>query len=118
MNNSIFALRATLGDSARIAPRARLQHPRAPAVGSRVAERARPPPADRRLHVRAVTATRRSAARRSAGRAMTIAFKKRKRHGRATRRTLRQAMADTEVARLLILSLPPDYRIHPTDAKR
>jgi hypothetical protein len=44
---------------------------------------------------------------------MTIAFKKRRPRSRATR----PLVVETEVARLLLLSLPPGYRLPPTDGK-
>jgi hypothetical protein len=45
---------------------------------------------------------------------MTITFKKLRPRSRATR----QAIAETEVARLLLLSLPPGYRMSPTNGQR
>jgi hypothetical protein len=45
---------------------------------------------------------------------MTIAFKKRRRRESATR----SPVVETEVARLLLLSLPPAHRVPTTSGKR
>lgn len=45
---------------------------------------------------------------------MTIAFKRRRR-----RRSIdRQTLVEAELLRLWILSLPPGYRMHPTNGTR
>jgi hypothetical protein len=45
---------------------------------------------------------------------MTLSFKKRRLRTGITH----PAVVETEVARLLLLSLPPGYRLPPTDGKR
>lgn len=45
---------------------------------------------------------------------MTIRFKRHRRR----RRVDRQVVVETELLRLWILSLPPGYRMHPTNGTR